>query len=150
MSEFHDNFPEYEMMAHHNEETGKTIRKKLWRVFWIMLGITLLELMVGFKAESWGLLDNHRASTFGLKVFFIFFTVAKAAFIVLSFMHLGDEKKSLKWVILGPYICFIVYLACMGSIGEGGYSQSHRADMDPNVVQQAAQHKQIGGGAHHE
>jgi uncharacterized integral membrane protein len=25
-------------------------------------------------------------------------------------MHLGDERKSFKWVILAPYILFILYL----------------------------------------
>lgn len=150
MSEFHDDYPNYEMMAHHSEEAGVGKRKKLWQVFWIMFGITILELVVGFKAEAWGLLTDHRATTTGLKIFFVFFTIAKAAFIVLSFMHLGDEQKSLKWVILGPYCTFIVYLAVMASIGEGGYSQPHRADMDHNVVSQAADHKRPGGGEHHE
>jgi cytochrome c oxidase subunit IV len=37
-------------------------------------------------------------------------TLVKAGYIVLSFMHLGDEKKALKYVILVPYIIFIVYL----------------------------------------
>jgi cytochrome c oxidase subunit IV len=34
----------------------------------------------------------------------------KAGYIVLSFMHLGDEKKSLKYMILVPYFIFILYL----------------------------------------
>ena len=25
-------------------------------------------------------------------------------------MHLGDERKNFKWVILGPYLLFIAYL----------------------------------------
>ena len=25
-------------------------------------------------------------------------------------MHLGDERKNFKWVILAPYILFIMYL----------------------------------------
>lgn len=150
MSEFHDDYPQYELMAHHSEEEGKKKRRKLWNVFWIMLGLTLAELVVGFKAESWGLLNEHRATTTGLKIFFVLFTIFKAGFIVLSFMHLGDEKKAFKWVILAPYCSFIVYLAVMASIGEGGYSQPHRADMDANVVTQAAEHKRPGGGEHHE
>jgi cytochrome c oxidase subunit IV len=28
----------------------------------------------------------------------------------MVFMHLGDEKKSLRYVILVPYILFILYL----------------------------------------
>jgi len=41
---------------------------------------------------------------------FIILTIVKAAYIVLVFMHLGDERKNFKWVILGPYILFILYL----------------------------------------
>ena len=45
-----------------------------------------------------------------VKIGFIVLTVVKAAYIVLVFMHLGDERKNFKWVILGPYILFIIYL----------------------------------------
>ena len=34
MSEFHDVYPDYEGLAHHDETAGKKIRKKLWKVFW--------------------------------------------------------------------------------------------------------------------
>jgi len=37
-------------------------------------------------------------------------TLIKAAYIVLVFMHLGDERKSMKYVILVPYILFILFL----------------------------------------
>jgi len=103
--EFHDDYPVYETMYQHDEEHGKKIRKKLWRVLWILLGITLLELYVGFNATAW-----HLTGGMFLKVFFIFFTIAKAAGIVLVFMHLIDETKFFRYAILGPYTVFIVYL----------------------------------------
>ena len=103
--EFNDNYPSYETMYQHDEAHGKQIRSKLWKVFWLLLAITLLELFVGFKATSWGLLG----STF-LKVFFIFFTLVKAGGIVLVFMHLIDETKFLRYTILLPYSIFILYL----------------------------------------
>ena len=28
----------------------------------------------------------------------------------MVFMHLGDERKALRWVILAPYALFIMYL----------------------------------------
>jgi len=37
-------------------------------------------------------------------------TMIKAGYIVMIFMHLGDERKSLKWIILAPYALFILYL----------------------------------------
>ena len=30
MSEFHDDYPQYELMAHHSDEAGVAKRKKLW------------------------------------------------------------------------------------------------------------------------
>ena len=103
--EFQDDYPVYETMYQHDEEHGKKIRKKLWRVFWILLAITLAELFVGFNATKW-----HLTGGMFLKVFFIFFTIAKAAGIVLVFMHLIDETKFFRYIILGPYSIFIIYL----------------------------------------
>ena len=133
--EFHDDYPQYEMMAHHSEEDGVGKRKKLWKVFFIMLVITIMELVVGFKAADWGI-----AGTTALKLFFILFTIAKAFFIVFEFMHLGHENKPSKWVILAPYITFILYLIYMTSIDEGTYSMKHRFPMDKHVIEQAAEH----------
>ncbi len=57
MSEFHDDYPQYEFMAHHSEEEGKVMRRKLWNVFWIMLAVTIAELIIGSFAKDWHLLD---------------------------------------------------------------------------------------------
>jgi len=105
MSEFHDDYPSYETMYQHDEAHGKQIRSKLWKVFWLLLAITLLELFVGFNATKWGLLGGGF-----LKVFFIFFTLVKAGGIVLVFMHLIDETKFFRYTILLPYTVFILYL----------------------------------------
>jgi cytochrome c oxidase subunit 4 len=37
-------------------------------------------------------------------------TLLKAGYIVMVFMHLGDERKWLRNVILIPYTLFILYL----------------------------------------
>ncbi len=103
--EFHDNYPQYETMYQHDETHGKQIRSKLWKVFWLLLAITLVELFVGFNATKWGLLGG----TF-LKFFFIGLTLVKAGGIVLVFMHLIDETKFMRYTILLPYSVFIAYL----------------------------------------
>lgn len=116
MSEFHDDYPSYETMSNHSEEDGKKARKVLWKVFWVMLFITIFELIVGSMAPSRGW-----SGTMGLKVLFIGLTVVKAAAIVLWFMHLGHEVKFFKYVILMPYITFILY-AVFIILVEGVYS----------------------------
>lgn len=122
MSEFHDPFPNYEMLAHHDEAHGKKARKKLWGVFWLLLGVTLIEVFVGIKAPDWDL-----SKTF-LKVFFIGFTIIKAYYIVYTFMHLGEEERWTKWIIIAPFTGFILYLIFMMTIGEGNYAKVHRID----------------------
>ena len=99
MSEFHDDYPSYETMYNHSEEEGKKARKVLWKVFWVMLIITIFELIVGSMAPARGW-----TGTMGLKVLFIGLTVVKAAAIVIWFMHLGHEVKFLKYVIHLKYI----------------------------------------------
>jgi cytochrome c oxidase subunit IV len=116
MSEFHDDYPSYETMSNHSEEDGKKARKVLWKVFWVMLFITIFELIVGSMAPGKGW-----SGTMGLKVLFIGLTVVKAAAIVLWFMHLGHEVKFLKYVILMPYIVFILYTVFIVLV-EGVYS----------------------------
>lgn len=141
MSGFNDGYPQYELMAHHDEETGKVVRKKLWRVFWIMLVITIVELIIGFKAAEWGMSKNL------LKVIFITLTIVKAAYIVLSFMHLGDETKPLKFAVLVPFIVLILYLVALLDLIEGPYAKEGRYMMDKNITNKTA--PAHSSGEHH-
>jgi cytochrome c oxidase subunit 4 len=157
MSEFHDDYPQYELMSHHSEEEGKKKRRKLWNVFWIMLGVTIVELIIGFQASSWGLLNEDRTSNGVLKIIFIGLTIGKAFFIVFSFMHLGDEKKVMKWSVLAPYTVFILYLVWI-CVVEANYCKINKHPMDNIVVQQKIElneaaksgHGHEAGAAHEE
>ncbi|MCI5058953.1 MAG: cytochrome C oxidase subunit IV family protein [Flavobacteriales bacterium] len=96
---------QYSVDAHHSEEDGKKIRANIWKVTGILTALTAVEVWMGIQFGS----------AFGLtwqvvKWIFIILTVFKAGFIVMVFMHLGDERSNLKWTILAPYILFILYL----------------------------------------
>ena len=99
-----DDIIEYSLHGHHDEEAGKQIRKKIWKVTAILTIITVVEVICG------AFIKQHSSIWPLVKWGFIILTVVKAAYIVLIFMHLGDEKKTLKYVILLPYFIFIVYL----------------------------------------
>lgn len=103
-----DDIIEYSLDGHHNEEQGKAIRKKIWFVTGLLTIITAVEVALGAfikqSSDMWPV----------VKWSFIAMTLVKAGYIVLVFMHLGDERKSLKWVILAPYIAFICYLIFIG------------------------------------
>ena len=130
--EFHDDYPEYEKMAAHSEEDGKKLRRTLWNVFWIMLIITILELVIGFLAPG-----NGWSGTLWLKTLFITLTIAKAGFIVMAFMHLGHEAKFFKYTVLAPYTIFMFYCIFI-CLNEGTYSgkAANRTPIDQLLVKQ--------------
>ena len=95
----------YALNAHHSEEEGKKIRKKIWQVTLILTVITMVEVGLGIIASGW---DGWKWEM--VKWSFIIMTIFKAGYIVMVFMHLGDERKNLRYVILVPYAIFIAYL----------------------------------------
>ena len=95
----------YALNAHHSEEEGIKIRKKIVFVTVLLTLITAIEVAMGIIFK--------RAETFTwetIKWSFIFLTIVKAGYIVMIFMNLGDEKKNLRNTILIPYLVFILYL----------------------------------------
>lgn len=102
-----DDIVEYSLDAHHSEEEGKLIRKKIWKVTAILSIITTVEVLVGVFFPKADVSDMMWTL---IKWGYIILTVVKAAYIVLVFMHLGDERKNLRYMILVPYILFILYL----------------------------------------
>lgn len=95
----------YALNAHHSEEEGVKIRKKIVFVTVLLTAITAVEVAMGIIFK--------RAETFTwetIKWSFIILTLVKAGYIVMVFMHLGDERKNMRNTILVPYIVFILYL----------------------------------------
>lgn len=102
-----DDIIEYSLDAHHSEEQGKKIRRKILVVTAILTVITVVEVVVGM---FFGRSLTHGMTWQAIKWGYVVLTLVKAGYIVLTFMHLGDERKALKWVILAPYALFIIYL----------------------------------------
>lgn len=94
----------YAVAANHDEEHGKEIRKGIWKVTLILTAVTIFEVFIGATVARGT--DWWTPVKWGL----IILTLFKAFYIVWTFMHLGDERKGLKWAILAPYIIFILYL----------------------------------------
>ena len=81
----------------------------IWKVFWILLALTAFEVALGMIKPDY-LVDTIFLGTKLLNHIFIILTLVKAGYIVLSFMHLGHERKSLKWTILLPAFILVPYL----------------------------------------
>jgi cytochrome c oxidase subunit IV len=101
-----DDIIEYSLETHHDEEHGKAIRKKIYFVTILLTVITAVEVLLGAFVKQ-----NAESTTWIIvKWSFILMTILKAGYIVMVFMHLGDEKKSLRNIILIPYFIFMAYL----------------------------------------
>ena len=92
-------------------EQSRAVRRKIAMVTLLLSVITIVEVLVGIYYSK----SHVTPGTWTLiKWFYIVLTLVKAGYIVLVFMHLGDEKKNLKYVILLPYALFIMYLIFIG------------------------------------
>ena len=100
----HPAFPE---VTEHHEPSGST--KRIWRTFWVLLIITILELGLGLfmyavdGLPSWIIMF--------IKGVICILSLAKAFYIVGIFMHLGDEIKNMIMTIVMPLLLFIWFIA---------------------------------------
>jgi cytochrome c oxidase subunit 4 len=95
----------YALNAHHSEEEGLKIRKNIWKVTLLLTLLTTVEVIMGVYFKR-----SEAFTWTAIKWTFIILTLVKAAYIVMVFMHLGDERRNLKRVVLAPYLLFIGYL----------------------------------------
>jgi len=95
---------------------GQTIEKPktrwIWKVFWILLAVTSVEVTFAFLNDGGGGAKNYLAPT-AEKWLFISLTLVKAYYIVFSFMHLGDEKFNFKLTLSLTTIFLLYFIALM-------------------------------------
>ena len=87
-------------------ESIKT-RAAIWRTFWIMLGITVIEFAIAFAKGPFHL--PH----IGVVFVFISLTILKAFYIIAEFMHLKHEVKMLILAMSLPIIFIIWFIISM-------------------------------------
>ncbi len=84
--------------------------KTLWKIFWILAFVTVLDFAIYFIAPA-SMLRN---------IIFIALGIFKAVLIVGVFMHLNYEAKFLRWMIVLPAIIFLSYFVWLLML-EGDY-----------------------------
>ena len=91
--------------AHAEEHEGMT-KKRIWNVFYVLLGITAIEFLIALYLVPHGIFGmTYKAAN----PIYIVLTLAKAFFIVGYFMHLKFEKTGLIFAIIVP-VLFIIGL----------------------------------------
>jgi cytochrome c oxidase subunit IV len=107
-------------------EQTKKIRRKIVMVTLLLSAITIFEVVIGILYSKTHV--GAESSTWqAIKMMYIVLTLIKAGYIVIVFMHLGDERKNLRTTILLP-IVLLVYLIFI-CLFEGEYLLQYVRDI---------------------
>lgn len=109
----------------HHEPANTT--KRIWKVFWILLIITVVELSLGISLYLLDLPEGLRMHL--IKGVIIILSLAKAYYIVSVFMHLGDEIRNMVMTVVVPLMLFIWFI--LAFLGDGNSYRNLRNKYDP-------------------
>ena len=85
--------------------------KKIWKAFWILLILTIIELGLGLSIYYIDLSENpSEGLVLAIKGVICILTLAKAFYIISIFMHLGDERRNMIMTIGIPATLFIWFI----------------------------------------
>jgi len=105
------------------KEKNEFDTRAIWRTFWILLGITVFELIIAIIYFETHFFPKHL-----LNGVFIIMTLAKAFFIVAEFMHLGHEIRNLILTIGIPALLFVWFLIAFLWDGSSYHDLRNRYD----------------------
>ncbi|RAJ01711.1 cytochrome c oxidase subunit IV [Chitinophaga skermanii] len=126
---------------HTEHEQADVSTKHIWKTFWILLGITVVEVALAFLH-----LETGFPARWVLNGIFIILTLFKAFFIVAEFMHLGHEVKNLILTILLPLLLFIWFIIAFLYDGESW--KNMRKDLAPGTPKVEAPVAKPAHGGH--
>jgi cytochrome c oxidase subunit IV len=116
--------------VHHEEGEHSFSKKAIWRTFWVLLIITIVELALAIIYYETHFLNKHF-----LNGVFVIGTLAKAFFIIAEFMHLKYEIRNLIMTIAIPAMLFIWFLSAF--LWDGNSYKNLRNRYDSYHVQQS-------------
>jgi heme/copper-type cytochrome/quinol oxidase subunit 4 len=100
----------------------KSNQSKIWGVFTLLSIITIIEVALGIVKPEF-LTTNKLFTLKYLNWIFLILTVVKAYYITWDFMHMRDETKSLRRLVVWTAVFLICYLIFI-LLQEGGYIES--------------------------
>jgi cytochrome c oxidase subunit 4 len=113
--------------AHHQPEFST---KPIWRTFWVLLGITMVELTLATIH-----LKTEFPPKYVLNGIYLILTLAKAFYIIAEFMHLRHELKTLIMSLAFPAMLFIWFLIAF--LWDGNSFKNLRNEYDRHHVEQS-------------
>ena len=92
----------------HHHVPGEDNVKRIWKTFWVLLIVTVIELGLGLLLYA---TDFSHTLDLAVKGVIVILSLAKAFYIVSIFMHLGDEIRNMIMSIVVPLLLFIWFIA---------------------------------------
>ena len=115
---------QFSEVTHHHAPSEGTGR--IWRTFWVLLVITVIELALGFTMYLVaGMPDWLHLFIKGV---ICILSLAKAFYIVSIFMHLGDEIRNMIMTIVVPLMLFVWFIGAFLWDGNSYRTQRNRYD----------------------
>jgi cytochrome c oxidase subunit 4 len=131
MSAQHYENPEITFQPDHSGGT-----KKIWRIFWVLSVLTIVELALGYFLYAKGT-DIGYATVMATKITIGVLTIAKAYYIVSVFMHLGDEIRNFIMTIIVPLALFVWFIIAFLADGNSWKNlRNTNAGSTPNQTEQ--------------
>ncbi len=104
---------EHQAAAHSHTHEVTMTPKKIWQVFFVLLGITTVEFVLALAVPETTMRQGIK------NVIYILLTLLKAYYIIAFFMHLKFEKLGMIYAILVPTIFIIGFIVAM--LAEGNF-----------------------------
>ncbi|HVW61988.1 MAG TPA: cytochrome C oxidase subunit IV family protein [Puia sp.] len=123
----------------HHEPSFST--KPIIRTFWILLGITLVELLLATIHLKTGFPPKYV-----LNGIYLILTCAKAFYIIAEFMHLRHEIKNLIMTVAVPATLFIWFI--ISFLWDGGSYKELRNRYDRHHYEMSKQKAPAAEGEH--
>lgn len=121
----------------HPEHSGST--KRIWKTFWILSFITIIELVIGLAIYNIHKGDDpNHTLVLAFKGMVCILTLAKAYYIVSVFMHLGDEIRNMIMTIVVPLALFIWFIAAFLWDGDSWKTLRNRYNGQPAPIEKVA------------
>jgi cytochrome c oxidase subunit IV len=120
--------------------------KRIWKVFWILLIITVIELGLGLLIYSLSLPEGLKLLL--IKIVIIILSLSKAFYIVSVFMHLGDEIRNLVMTIVVPLLLFTWFIYAF--LHDGNSYKNLRNKYDKYYKERGLEEKQLKEESKHE
>ena len=111
-------------ITYHHEPAEST--RRIWRTFWILLILTLIELALGFTMYAFHEMPGWLHLF--IKGVICILTLAKAFYIVSVFMHLGDEIRNMIMTVVVPLMLFIWFISAFLWDGNSFRTMRNRYD----------------------